>query len=565
MRVYWERMKIPIRISLLLSLFLFNILFAQEFTTRESGKKQDPRLFLCEEQTRNIDVLHYDFDWNLHFDDRQIQGTARVKLRSLAAVDTITLHLADTMNVTGITQDGIPLSFVHRNGLLDISPPRELNPDEEFTATISYYGSPQSGLNFTYHGEDPIIWSLDEPEGAREWFPCCDVTSDKATARMSITVADNMIVVSNGELIDVSSNPSGTKTYTWEENYPISTYLLSIAATNYRTFTDIYSSGSHNMEVLFYAYPEHFFQAQEDFSVTVPMIAYYADVFGEYPFLDEKYGMAEIPGRTSMEHQTCTSYSNELVTGTHDYDYILAHELAHQWWGDLVTLLDWADIWLNEGFATYSEALWVEHLYGQAGLESIMAAFKNIYLNYHTGEDHPVYDPPLGHLFCAIEYEKGAWVLHMLRFVVGENNFWQILREYAQLYAYSNASTEDFQAVCEHVYGGELGWFFDQWIYEAGYPTYQFGWGYSSQNKVNVTINQVQKEFPLFSMPVELAFVFSSGTVKRTVWVDGKKNIFEFDFAEKPSGVLFDPASWVLCEWDVFQKKEPRKKIGKRR
>jgi aminopeptidase N len=377
---------------------------------------------------------------------------------------------------------------------------------------------------------------------------------------MHITVADTMIVASNGDLIDVISNPDQTKTYTWEENYPISTYLISIAATNYETFSDVYTAGSETMDILFYAYPEHLTQAQEDFSVTVPMIEFYSDVFSGYPFLKEKYGMAEIPGNPSMEHQTCTSLSSNRVTGTHDYDYLIAHELAHQWWGDLVTLTDWEDIWLNEGFATYSEALWVENLYGLEGLKSIMTNFRDIYFTRHDGQEHAIYDPPLGHLFCEIEYEKGAWVLHMLRFVVGDDNFWQILKDYAHLYAYSNARTEDFQAVCEQIYGADLTWFFDQWIYDIGYPVYQFGWGFSDQNKIRIVIHQIQEEFPLFKMPVELEFILPSESVKKVVWVNGKKNIFEFEFQEKPLNVLFDPDSWILCEVEDFQKKGTEKR-----
>jgi aminopeptidase N len=553
-------MKKTIIYPALLLFFLINPLFSQEIPYHESGKKTDLRVFFLEEQAHDFDVLHYEFDWKLFFEAQRIEGKAAVKIRSLNTMDRISLHFADNMNVTGITQDQTPVSFVHQNDLLDVYPLQTLNPNEEFTIIISYSGNPQSGLNFSCHGNDPIIWSLDEPIGAREWFPCYDVPSDKATVKMHITVANDMIVASNGDLIDVISNPDQTKTYIWEENFPISTYLISIAATNYETFSDVYSAGSEKMEVLFFAYPEHLTKAIEDFSVTVPMIEFYADVFGEYPFLEEKYGMAEIPGNTSMEHQTCTSLSSNRVTGTYDYDYLIAHELAHQWWGDLVTLTDWADIWLNEGFATYSEALWAENLYGLEGLKSIMTIFRDIYFTLHEGQEHSVYDPPLGHLFCEIEYEKAAWVLHMLRFVVGDDNFWKILKEYAQLYAFSNASTEDFRAVCEQIFGADLAWFFDQWIYEAGYPTYQFGWGYSSPNRVRVVINQIHEDFPFFSMPVELAFVLPSGTVKKVIWVEEEQNFFQFDFPEKPLQVLFDPDSWILCVLEDFQKKSTGKR-----
>ena len=545
-----------------LLLFLLTPLFSQEIYNHKSGLKYDFRRLLLKVPEHNFDVLHYQFDWKIDFDSHHIQGKATIKARSLINnLDKITLHLDDTMIVTSIDQSQTPINFVHQNDLLDILLNKSYKFDEEFEVKISYHGYPQSGLNFSYHQNQPIIWSLDEPTLARNWFPCYDLPFDKATAEMRITVSPHMIVASNGSLVDITPNPDNTVTYVWEENYPIATYLLSIAATNYETFADQYSSGPKTMEISYFAYPEHLSQAQEDFSVTASMIEFYADVFGEYPFLEEKYGMAEIPGSASMEHQTCTSYSSKLVSGTHSYDWIIAHELAHQWWGDLATLADWADIWLNEGFATYSDALWQENLSGLEGLKSRMADFKNIYFSRHTGSEHSIYDPPQGHLFCTIEYEKAAWVLHMLRSVVGDDNFWKILKKYAQDYAYANATTEDFKGVCEQVYGAELGWFFNQWIYQAGYPTYQFGWGYSGQNKmVKVVINQIQEGFHLFEMPIELRFTLSSGTVNKIVWVRDKNNSFDFFLQEKPLDVLFDPDGWLLGTVEEFHKKGKRKR-----
>jgi aminopeptidase N len=553
-------MKYRIFHLLVILVFLSYPFYAQHVPEYESGQKQDFRLFLSENAAHDFDVLHYEFEWDLDFDTQWIEGIARVKVRSLDNLDRITLHLADSMVVSGIMQDQTPISFTHQNDMLDIYPRQILSPAEEITVTISYSGSPRSGLNFSYHGESPIIWSLDEPIGAREWFPCYDVPSDKATVKMHITVPANMVVASNGDLVDVISNPDNTQTYTWEENYPISTYLVSIAASNYATFADVYVTGEKTMEVLYYAYPEHLSLAQEDFSVTISMMEFYADVFGEYPFLEEKYGMAVIPGSTSMEHQTCTSLAERLITGTHQYDYIIAHELAHQWWGDLVSPEDWADIWLNEGFATYSDALWHEYLYGSEGLKSRMSTMREIYFTRHEGEDHAIYDPPPGHLFCTIEYQKAAWVLHMLRFVVGEDHFWNILKEYAQLYAFANASTEDFQAVCEQISGVDLDWFFDQWIYSAGYPVFRIAWGCSAENRIRVFIDQIQQDSPVFRMPIELVFVFSSGTVKKKVWVEEGTELFQFDFEERPSRVIFDPDSWILCESEEFQKKRKGKR-----
>jgi len=540
----------------LILIFSLNFLLAQEIPQHRVGLKYDFRVILQESLEHEFDILHYRFDWTFDFASQFLKGRAVIKSQSLVDnLDKILLHLEDNMVVTQISQNLNPISFIHSNDLLEIFLDKSYQDGDEFEVEIAYHGNPQGGLNFSLHESQPIIWSLDEPTMARNWMPCYDLPDDKVTAEMHITVPKDMIVASNGSLIDVIENFDSTVTFVWRENYPISTYLLSVAATNYVTFYDDYFSGAKTMKVHFYAYPEHLAQAQEDFSITVPMIEFYSDLFGEYPFLDEKYGMAEIPGRASMEHQTCTSLSSALVTGAHIYDWIVAHELAHQWWGDLVTLTDWADIWLNEGFATYSDALWQEHLYGFEGLKSRMADFQRIYFTQHQGPDHPIYDPPLGHLFCEIEYEKGAWALHMLRFVVGDSNFFSILRKYAQDYAYSNATTEDFRSVCEMIYGADLKWFFDQWIYGAGYPTYRYGWAYSGGNKVRVVINQTQEDFPMFKMPLEIQFVFPSRKEKRVVWVENEHNIFDFILEERPSDVLFDPDSWTLCTVEDFLKK----------
>lgn len=544
------------RILRILLFFLFvNSLFAQEILHHKPGHKYDFRPLLLEVPEHHFDIIHYQFDWNLDFESRSIEGKAVIQAKSLADdLNNIILHLSDTMLITRITQNDRPLNYVHQDDTLDIYLDTTYPSGQEFEVEITYQGYPQSGLNFSYHQNQPIIWSLDEPSLARNWFPCYDLPSDKATAEMRISVPAPFIVASNGTLTDVTSNFDNTLTYVWKEDYPIATYLISIAASNYVTFSDYYASDQRNMEVRYFAYPEHLHQAQEDFSITVPMIEFYSQAFGEYPFLREKYGMAEIPGSASMEHQTCTSYSSRLVNGTHQYDWIIAHELAHQWWGDLVTLSDWSDIWLNEGFATYSDALWQENIYGFEGLKARMAAFKNIYFTYHQGSEHPIHDPPPDHLFCEIEYEKAAWVLHMLRHVVGDDNFWKILRKYAQDYAYATASTEDFKSVCEQIYGLDLDWFFHQWIYEAGYPSYQFAWSQPGRNRIRVHISQVQQDFPLFKMPIELQFTFPSGEEKKIVWVGEKRNTFDFTSQEEPLDVLFDPDGWILCEVIEYKK-----------
>jgi aminopeptidase N len=543
--------------GILLFVFFLNLnsLLTQEISPYKLGVKHDFRTYLQQAPEHNFDVLHYSFDWKIDYNSRHIQGKASMRVRSLDEnLNKITIHLGDAMDVSHINQAQMPLAFIHQNNLLEIFLAQTYSSGQEFEIEITYQGYPEAGLNFSTHQDQPIIWSLDEPIDARHWFPCYDLPDDKATVNMDITVPSPLVVASNGTFLGQKNNTNGTVTYTWQETYPISTYLISLAATNYATFSDTYESEKGPMEVTFYAYPEHLSLAKQDFSVTVPMIEFYSQVFGEYPFLNEKYGMAVIPGGTSMEHQTCTSLSEKAVLGTHHYDWLIAHELAHQWWGDLLTPADWADIWLNEGFATYSDALWWENLYGLEGLKARMAEIKETYFTRHTGEEHPVYNPPAGHLFCAIEYDKAAWVLHMLRPVVGDDNFWKILEKYAQDFAYASVTTRDFQNVCEEVSTQTLDWFFNQWIYQAGYPVYQFAWGYDGQNQVRVIINQVQEGYSPFRMPVELDLVFPWGTEKKTVWVERENNTFSFLVQERPLDVLFDVDNWLLCKKEALSK-----------
>lgn len=517
-------------------------------------EKTDIRVLLENEPEHNYDVLHYRFDWTLDYDRRHIEGRVTVEARSLAPeLRVIDLHLDHSMAVTAVRSGQNALSFTHSGNLITITLPHSVPAEGRFEVTIEYHGLPQAGLNFSTHETSPIIWSLDEPADARHWFPCYDYPSDKATADIRITVPSSMVAASNGTLTGILVNSSDTVTYIWREEYPISTYLIFLAATNYQVLTDTYTSGTDSMPLRYFAYPEHLEAAREDFSITVSMIEYFADIFGEYPFFKEKYGMAEIPGRTSMEHQTCTSIADQLVLGTHSYDHIIAHELAHQWWGDLVSPKEWADIWLNEGFASYSEALWDEHLFGFPGLRIRMADFKERYFRGHEGNEHPIYDPPEGHLFCIIEYKKAAWVLHMLRHLTGEEDFWKILRTWGEEFAYSAADTEDFRSVCEGITGEDLKWFFDQWIYGSGYPRFRFGW-ILHNGVTRIIIEQAQNN-QTFSGPLDIRFELPSGGRTETVWIDEKSESFSFLFPENPSEIRLDPDGWVLCDIMNFKKK----------
>ncbi len=497
----------------------------------------------------DFDVLHYDLALDIDFIGESISGVLTVTSESIvASLTTLVLDLHPAMVVSAVDRDGIPLPYTHANNLLTVNLDRPFAPGEPFAVRVTYGGQPAQGgflaFGFGAHNGALIAASLSEPNYARNWWPCKDVPDDKATADLHFTVPDTMVVASNGLLVGTTAPAPGKITYHWREIYPISTYLVSVTATNFTVFEDQYISASQDtMPVIFYSYPERLTQAQEDWSVTVPMIEIYADRFGEYPFLAEKYGMAMFQWGGAMEHQTCTTYSAGLTRGDHSYDWVVAHELSHQWWGDSVTLGDWRDIWLNEGFATYSEAVWVEAV---QGFDAYVLYMRGLDIGSFQG---PIYDPT--YLFSSTVYKKGGWVLHMLRHVMGDAAFEQLLRQWAIQYAYGNAVTADFQALAESIHGADLDWFFMPWIYGVNRPLYTYWWLPVDRGggdwAVSLHVEQVQINAPPFTMPIDIGVVSAAGDTTWSVITDSLAvQSFAVAASGEPVAVLFDPYYWIL-------------------
>jgi hypothetical protein len=458
--------------------------------------------------------------------------------------------------------DGAAADYDRQGDRLLVDLGAAISEGDSFQVAVYYHGSPQTSGGGLYISSD-VTFTMCEPEGARNWFPCYDKPSDKATADISITVPDGFIVASNGQLIGVARDEKAkTSTYSWSETYPIATYLISLAISEYATFSYWYEGDGDTMEIACYAPPEDSADAAVDFSNLPEMIACYGELFGTYPFIEEKYGMATFPWGGAMEHQTCTSWGFP-ITGNNTYDWVVAHELAHQWWGDWVSPDNWKEIWLNEGFATYSEALWWEYLYGGAGLRTYMSEMQDYYVGWEnaSGMSFAIYDPPSGYLFSPTEYEKAGTVLHMLRFVVGDSAFFDILRTYGANHAYGNAVTDDLVAVCEDLSGQDLDWFFQQWIYQPGFPKFSFAWNYEEEKGtgylVNISLVQQQNSGPVFQMPVEIGITTASGTVLDTVQIDQEAEQIQITVQEEPLGVQLDPNEWLLCEKEEVQVTEP--------
>ncbi|MCB0284807.1 MAG: T9SS type A sorting domain-containing protein, partial [Calditrichaeota bacterium] len=397
------------------------------------------------------------------------------------------------------------------------------------------------------------VWTLSEPYGAKYWWPCKDTPIDKAdSVDIVVTVPENQIVASNGTLVSDIFNGDGSRTFHWQEKYPIATYLVSLAIAPYAHFTDTYNlSDSKEMLLDYYVYPQRETLAKSIF----PMIKDHLDglisYFGDYPFPDEKYGMAQFGWGGGMEHQTISS----IGVVSESWEFVYVHELAHQWFGDALSCESWQEIWLNEGFASYAEALYAEW----AGYDSWAPGpdAYNAYINSqrYTGPGKLIVEDTtsVSNIFAPIVYEKGSWILHMLRFVLGDSNFFEALKMYASDpdLRFASVTTEDFKNVCERISGYDLDKFFDQWLNFPYFPKYSYSMQPAEGNsvrasEVTVTILQEQLE-PIYAMPVELQFVFDAGRdTIITVYNNLREQQYNFVLNDVPVQVIFDPDNHIL-------------------
>ncbi len=499
----------------------------------------------------DVDIQHYFLDVEFIPASRTVNGAVKVTGKSLVnGFQHLVLDLKANMIVAQCRRGATVLAFTRNGDLLDITLDLPFGPGETFIVQVLYSGVPDAtgfgSISWRKYPTSPLgtaVSTLSEPDGAKTWWPSKDRPDDKATVEEWWTVPSAWTATGNGLLIGTGPNGTGKTRYKWKLNDPTTTYLVSIAATVYSTFSQTYTKLlGGTMPIDHYVYPEDLADAQASFTPLPSMIAYYAQRFGEYPFVEDKYGMSEFPWGGAMEHTTNTSYGYGLIDGGHGYDYIMAHELSHQWWGDSVSPQTWADIWLNEGFATYSEALWAENVGGPSGYKNYMNSF------WRSSFSGPVYNPQ--DLFGATVYDKGGWVQHMLRHVVGDTHFFDAMRDWYANHMDGIGNTAEYQATQEARYGATLDFFFQQWVYGTGQPSYEYGWTTADLGNGTyrnyVRIRQVQAGGGLFTMPVDLTLVTGGGSDVRNVTNDQLDQDFTLDTTAPLTNLLFDEGDWIL-------------------
>lgn len=530
--------------------------YEQEWENQKAAFQSRAQIQLRSDTT--IDVNFYHLDLTIAVDSPYIAGSVYIRLQPKQNnVSTLRLNLKSFMIVDSVTMDAV--SFSSLNDIVSVNLAHSFNSGNPVAIKIYYHGVPllanaTKGLRYATHGNnEPVIASLSTPFLSHYWWPCKDGPSDKAdSVYVDITIKDSVIngfalsAVSNGLLDGIDSSSGHWKTFKWKHRYPIVPYYVMAAISNYRTINQTYSGVNSTFPLTYYVFDASYASALAGVAQMPAAFDRYSQLFGDYPFKKEKYGMTELGYYGAIENQTNTITNN---MGTSWY-YTSVHELAHQWFGDMITCTDWHHGWLNEGFASYSEALISEHLNGFASYKTYMTSFEW----YSGGSVYLPQDTDAFNIFQGIIYKKGAYVLHMLRGVLGDSVFFNCMKTYATSpsFKYKYATTEDFKQVCEMVSGQNLQYFFDEWVYDKYYPRYKYNfYSRSSGASTALTICQQQGPVngwrPVFKMPLQIRFQFASGSdTLITVMNDKLCQNYFFNFSDSVVSVSIDPDKWVL-------------------
>lgn len=531
---------------------------------------------LYDEWLSAYDVKHYLLTLDVSNVTTFISGSAEVVVESVRDMDTLVLELQDGLDVTSVTftyETGSPdyppgneLSYVHRDQAIYIGLDRTLQQGEMIRVKIVYEGYAGrdrgffAGIN-TKRGNDygfDVTYTLSEPLNARDWFPVKQVLEDKIDSVTFNLICDRELMAgSNGLLVNVE-DVGNEHIMTWKTHYPIAYYLISFAVADYMDYSFYAPLSDENDSVLvqnfIYDTEQVLADWKDGIDETGPLITLYSQLLEDYPFALEKYGHSMAPLGGGMEHQTMTSIQDFSFT-------LVAHELAHQWFGDHITCGNWQDIWVNEGFASYMEYIASEHLLGQDAADAWMENAISIALGEKSGSVYVPEDQVEDEyrLFSyGLSYKKGAILLHMIRFILDDDDlFFQVLRTYLSHYQNDVATGEDFRNILEDESQMDFSCFFQQWYYGEGYPVFQLFW---EQQGDSLEIRSEQTgtapgKTPLFQVPFELEIIFLDGSTRR-VRLMQETNLEEFTLPVEGmvERIVFDPDSHLLATASVSQR-----------
>jgi aminopeptidase N len=549
-----------------------------EETTEETAPVFEPEVYNASRKRRN-DLLHTKLDLRFDWEEEAVIGTAELQLQPyFYPTDSLVLDAKgfdlQKISVEDANGQRVNHTYDYDEEKIYLAFEKEFKRAESYTITIEYIAHPSEtggsaaitsdkGLFFINpKGEDPLkpqqIWTQGETEWNSRWFPTIDSPNERCTQEMYLTVNQKYVTLSNGLLVSSTGNDDGTRTDYWKMDQPHAPYLFMIAVGEFAVVEDEWK----DIPVTYYVEPEFEEDAPYIFPHTPEMLGFFSEKLGlDFPW--KKYAQIVVRDYVSgaMENTTAVVFGDfmqkrkeELI----DYLYnekVVAHEMMHHWFGDYVTCESWANLTMNEGFANYSEYLWLEYKYGRDEADFHILSEWEGYLSSATYGGHPLihfsYDNKED-MFDAHSYNKGGSVLHMLREYVGEEAFWAALNLYLNDNAYTSVEAHDLRLAFEEITGQDLNWFWNQWYFDQGHPVLQLNYNYQdSTGMATLEVSQVQNPEdmrPVFQIPTQVRLVYEDGSSEdRDIWVKERTQTFRFEVKEKPALMIFDPRRSLLC------------------
>ncbi len=515
-------------------------------------------------RTDQIDVLQYVFELQLSDESDAIRGTATVAVRFLKPLDSFQLDLTKKdalsgkgMLVSKLEEDGRAVSFSQEKETLTIQLNESAAKGAIRTYRIEYQGIPADGLIISKNKYGQRTFFGDNwPDRAHNWLPTVDHPSDKATVEFIVTAPEHYQVVANGFQLEETNLKDNLKLTHWKEDTPLPTKVMVIGAARF----GVQLAGEvEGTLVSSWVYPQDRKAGFYDYSQAKEVLQFFVENIGDYPF--EK--LANVQSKTrygGMENAGNIFYFENSVTGDRSHEDLLAHEIAHQWFGDSASEKNWFHIWLSEGFATYLADLYIENKYGKTKFRRRLKKEREKALEFAKQKQTPVIDTTIldyNQLLNPNSYQKGGWVLHMLRRKVGEENFWKGIQGYYRKFRDGNALTEDFRKVMEEVSGTDLKAFFQQWLYRPGNPILEVGWKRKTDGSLHLSVKQIQEgEAFRFPLDVEAVNETAKQSQRWTIDVDSKESEFELKCEFVPSRIILDPDTQLLFSGEVTESRK---------
>ncbi len=549
----------------LIALFAITSLFSQKLSENFEKHKGCSHSKSGEHIHKTQNVLVNNYDVNFYKIDLSVTNTSTyiegvVTINSKVVNETLNQFVVELINpltVDQITVNGVTKTFTHSNDEIIIDLAQDFAVDSELSVEIEYYGNPSFNGFFSGISSETddiwnkqVMWTLSEPLNAKQWWPCKQTLDDKAdSCHVFITVPNNLMAGSNGLLTAIVDLPGDKKRFEWKSNYPISYYLISMAVAEYQEYNNYAHPEGITDSILIqnfiYDAPGYLTQNQDDIDATADLVEMFSGLYTMYPFKDEKYGNCLAPLGGGMEHQTMSTVDN--------FGFGLnAHELAHQWFGDNVTCSSWQDIWVNEGFASYSEYIALQNLKSQQQADNWISTAHDYALDAQNGSVYVPFEDAEndGRIFSySLTYKKGGSIIHNLRFEIdNDDNFFQSLQDIQTTYNNDFASGEDVKEIFEDNSGMDFTDFFDQWYYGEGYPTYNIEW-YQEADTLIFTSTQTTSApsvTPLFKMLMEYKVETSEGDQFIKVYQTENIQEFRVPITGNVNGIVVDPNDWVI-------------------